>query len=186
MTKVLVAYASRHGATAGIAERIAQALERRGLEVTLESAASVHEVSGFDAFVIGSAAYMGRWLGDATMLVRRHTEALRGRPVWLFSSGPIGTDLVDSKGRDVIEACEPEEFGTLGAALSPRDRKVFFGAYDPDAPAVNLVERLGSVFTRMPAIRAQMPAGDFRNWPAIEAWASGIADELLHEPALAL
>lgn len=102
MTKVLVAYASRHGATAGIAERIAQALERRGLEVTLESAASVHEVSGFDAFVIGSAAYMGRWLGDATMLVRRHTEALRGRPVWLFRSGPIrhGPRRFEGQGRD--------------------------------------------------------------------------------------
>jgi menaquinone-dependent protoporphyrinogen oxidase len=59
---------------------------------------------------------------------------------------------------------------------------VFFGAYDPDAPAVNLVERMGSVFTRMPSIRAQIPSGDFRDWPAIEAWANEIADALAPVP----
>jgi menaquinone-dependent protoporphyrinogen oxidase len=30
----------------------------------------------------------------------------------------------------------------------------------------------------MPAARAAMPAGDFRNWPVIDAWAAQIAAEL--------
>ncbi|HEX5826378.1 MAG TPA: flavodoxin domain-containing protein [Candidatus Limnocylindrales bacterium] len=180
--RVLVAYATRHGATAGIAERIAETLRTRGLDVTLTRAGDVRDANAYDACVIGSAAYMHHWLGDATNLVRRNSRILRERPVWLFSSGPIGSELVDSQGRDVVEASVPEEFGALADDIRPRDRRVFFGAYDPDAPPANVMERLGSVFIRMPAIRAQMPSGDFRDWAAIEAWANGIADALLPAP----
>ena len=68
--KVLVAYASRHGATKGIAERIARTLEPRGNDVTLPPADQVSAVAGYDAFIIGSAAYTGHWLKEARGFVR--------------------------------------------------------------------------------------------------------------------
>lgn len=176
--KVLVAYASRHGATRGIAERIAQTLERSGPDVTLRPVAEAGAIDEFDAFVIGSAAYMGRWLSPATQFVRRHRSILAGRPVWLFSSGPVGTETVDAKGRDVLVASVPKEFAEFADTLRPRDQRVFLGAYDADAEPVGLVERLGAVFMRMPAVREGLPAGDFRDWGAIETWADGIAREL--------
>ena len=182
-TKILIAYASRHGATRGIAERIAQTLERAGLDVSLQPVDAVEGVDAYDAFVIGSAAYMGRWLKDASQFVRKHRSALADRPVWLFSSGPIGTEMVDAKGRDVVEASRPQEFAEFEADVHPRDERVFFGAFDPDAKPIGLAERLGSPFMRMPAIRKEMPAGDFRDWPAIEAWANEIARELQQEKA---
>ncbi len=175
---ILVAYASRHGATRGIAERIAQTLERSGLEVTLKPVEEAGAVDEYDAFVIGSAAYKTKWLKEATRFVQRHRSLLASRPVWLFSSGPVGTETVDAKGRDVLEAAEPREFAEFAGALHPRDQRVFFGAYDPDAESIGLVERFGARFTRIPAIREALPAGDFRDWPAIEAWADGIAREL--------
>lgn len=52
---------------------------------------------------------------------------------------------------------------------------MFFGAYDPDAPPVGPGERL---LRHMPAARAAMPAGDFRDWGAIDDWAAQIAAEL--------
>ena len=97
--KILVAYASRHGATRGIAEHIAETLTQSGLDVTLESVENVGPADRYDGFVIGSAAYLGGWLGEATAFVRRHHELLSGRPVWLFSSGPTGTEPVDAHGR---------------------------------------------------------------------------------------
>jgi menaquinone-dependent protoporphyrinogen oxidase len=181
--RILVAYASRHGATQGIAERVAQTLERNGLEVTLRRVEEAEDVDEYDAFVIGSAAYMGHWLKEAANFVRQHRSLLASRPIWLFSSGPIGTETVDAKGRDVREASEPLEFVEFGEALQPRDQQVFFGALDPDAEPIGLMERFGSVFMRMPAIRKAMPAGDFRDWPEIEAWADGIARELGQVPA---
>ena len=176
--RILVAYASRHGATRGIAERIHQTLERAGYDVTLKPVEEVGAVDEYDGFVIGGAAYVSHWMKEATTFVRRNRVLLASRPVWLFSSGPIGTDTVDAKGRDVLEASEPREFAEFVGAIHPRDQRVFFGAYDPDAEPIGLMERLGSRFTRMPAVREALPAGDFRDWPAIEAWADGIGREL--------
>lgn len=176
--KVLVTYASRHGATRGIAARIAARLEHGGLAVTLLPVSEAGDPTAYDAVVLGSAAYMGGWIDDAVAFVRRNRAALASRPVWLLSSGPIGTDRVDAKGRDIVKASEPREFAEFAASIHARDQRVFFGAYDPDAKPVGLVERLGARFTRMPAIRQALPAGDFREWPAIEAWADAIAREL--------
>jgi menaquinone-dependent protoporphyrinogen oxidase len=182
--KVLVAYASRHGATEGIAQRIAQTLERRGLEVTLQPAERADGVEQYDAFVIGSAAYAFHWLKDAAQFVRRHHALLAGRPVWLFSSGPLGTERVDAKGRDQLEVTIPREFGEFDEQIQPRGKQVFFGAYDPDAPPDGIAERFMKGFMRVtPALRGALPIGDFRDWPAIEAWADEIAQELRKELA---
>ena len=178
---VLVAYATKHGATGGIAQRIAETLTGHGLEVNLRTVGEAEGVDAYDAFVIGSAAYMGRWLKEASQFVGRHQSVLADRPVWLFSSGPVGTETVDAKGRDVIEASRPQEFDEFEAELHPRDERVFFGAFDPDAEPVGLMERLGAPFMRLPAVRKELPAGDFRDWPAIEAWAHQIAQELRSE-----
>src|ERR1051326_4828734 len=63
---VLVTAASKEGSTTEIAEAIAQTLRRRGLETTVSSPERVGDVRGYDAFVIGSAAYMSHWLEPAT------------------------------------------------------------------------------------------------------------------------
>jgi menaquinone-dependent protoporphyrinogen oxidase len=173
--KVLVAYATRHGATAGIAERIGSILRDRGVDATVLPAGDVRDVAGYDAFVIGSAAYMYRWLKDATEFVHRHRAALKAAPVWIFSSGPLGTDLVDKDGKDVRESAAPKEFAELRATLSPRGEHIFWGAYDPDAPPVGMGEWM---MKRMPGAREALPNGDFRNWPEIEGWATEIAREL--------
>jgi len=115
------------------------------------------------------------WLKDATAFVRRNRAVLADRPVWVFSSGPLGTDLVDKNGRDVLEATRPKEFAELQTSIRPRGDRVFFGAWDADAPAIGLGERMARL---MPAAKAAMPTGDFRDWPAIDAWAAQIADEL--------
>ena len=172
---VLVAYASRHGATRGIAERIADRLRADGVEAEARPVSAVRDVGAYDAVVVGGAAYMFHWLKEATGFVRRNGAVLAARPVWLFSSGPLGTDTVDAQGHDVLLTSEPKEFAQLRSVLHPRDVRVFFGALDPEAPTVGLAER----FVRhMPAARNAMPAGDFRDWPAIDAWADGIAAEL--------
>ena len=87
---VLVAYASKHGATAEIARAIAEELRRAGSSVDCLPADEVEGVDGYEAAVIGSAVYMKRWLKPARHLLRR--DELGERPLWLFSSGPCGTD----------------------------------------------------------------------------------------------
>ena len=176
---VLVAYATRHGATRGIAERIAETLRSEGQDVAVRPAGSVESLDDFDAFVIGSAAYMSHWLKDATSLVRRNRRLLHERPVWLFSSGPIGGP-VDAKGRDQRTASVPREIIEFAPGLDARDHHVFFGAYEVDRPPIGLAERLAApILAHLPAsARDAMPEGDFRDWAEIEGWAAGIAQYL--------
>jgi menaquinone-dependent protoporphyrinogen oxidase len=177
--RVLVAVASRHGATRGIAERIAGTLRTAGIDADLQPAASVRDVAQYDAFVVGSASYMFHWLKEGADLVRRHRSELAAKPVWLFSSGPLGTEPLDAQGRDQKEAAVPKEMAELRESVGARDHRVFFGAYERDRRPIGLAERLVSV---MPAARDALPAGDFRDWPEIEAWAEEIADALQHTP----
>ena len=152
--KVLVAYATRHGATAGIAERVAAALTAAGMSVEARAVEDVKDVGPYDAVVLGGAAYMFHWLKPAVTFARRHRKELAARPVWLFSSGPLGTDLVDKDGKNVLETTRPKEFDELTKLLHPRGEQVFFGAYDPDAPPVGLGERF---VQHMPSARAALP-----------------------------
>ncbi len=173
--KVLVAYASRHGATQGIAERIADTLGGLGLEAEARPAASVASVTEYDAFVVGSAAYLFHWLKEAREFVQHNHAVLAGKPVWLFSSGPLGTEPLNAKGIDQKVAAVPKEAAELIGAVHARDHHVFFGAYEHDQKPMGLAERFVSI---MPAAREALPAGDFRDWPEIDAWAAGIAAQL--------
>lgn len=172
---ILVAYASKHGATRGIAERIAERLRAAGLEAEARPVKEVRGLAGYDAFVIGSAIYMFRWMKEASSFVRRNRAILASRSTWLFSCGPVGTDRVDKDGRNVVDVAGPRELPDLVAAVHPREHHVFFGAYDPQQPPIGLSERFVSL---MPAARAAFPAGDFRDWAEIESWADAIARDL--------
>jgi menaquinone-dependent protoporphyrinogen oxidase len=176
---ILVAYASRHGATQGIAERIAETLRARGLDAEARPAASVKSVAGYDAFVIGSAAYMFHWLKDASAFVHRNRAALSAKPVWLFSSGPLGTEPVDREGRDQKVVSMPKEMPELRETVNARDHQMFFGAYSRDRRPIGFAERFMKL---MPAARDAIPEGDFRDWPEIEAWAAEIARDLQPVP----
>lgn len=159
--RVLVTAASKHGATAGIAQAIAETMVDRGHDVDVRAPDDVASVESYDAVVVGSAVYGGHWLDAAKDVVLRNAEALRSRQLWLFSSGPIGDppkpleDPVDVSG--LIEA---------GGAVGHR---LFAGKLDRDQ--LRLAER-----AIVRALRA--PEGDFRDWAEIRAWAGGIADRL--------
>ncbi len=176
---VLVAYATRHGATTAIAERIAQALTDNGVPAEAVPVVDVSDVAAYEAVVLGSATYALHWLKDATRFARRHREALAARPVWLFSSGPLGTDLVDDQGRDVRETSRPKEFDKLTELLGVRGAQVFFGAYDAEAAPIGMMER---TMRHLPASKDMLPSGDFRDWETIESWAGEIAAALRATP----
>lgn len=175
---ILVTYATKYGSTQGIAERIAATLKAEGLTVELRAVTAVSDITGYDAFVIGSAAYMGSWLKEAGEFVRRNRNTLAAKPVWLFSSGPLGTETKDQKGRDVLVASEPKEFAEFAATIKPKDKRVFFGALD--SKKLRGAHRL---FALVPASAKVLIEGDFRDWKLIEAWATSIAHELALTPA---
>jgi menaquinone-dependent protoporphyrinogen oxidase len=82
--------------------------------------ADAGDLAGFDAFVIGSAVYGMRWRKQATDFARRNRALRAGWPVWLFSSGPLGTQATDAKGRDLKVVAEPREIAEFWETIRPR------------------------------------------------------------------
>ena len=169
--QVLVTYATKHGATAEIAEKIGQVLRQAGLRADVLPADRVSDLPGYKAVVLGSAVYIGRWRKQATKFLKANEEVLAGQLVWLFSSGPTGEgDPVElTQGWQFPGALQP-----IADRIQPRDIALFRGALD--------VNKLNPIEKWM-IKNVSSPVGDFRDWDAITSWATAIADVLV-EPAL--
>jgi menaquinone-dependent protoporphyrinogen oxidase len=159
--KVLVVTASKHGATAEIGGVIADELRLQGLEVEEAMAAKAPAPGEHEALIIGSGVYTGRWLGEARSYVSANGPALRGRMVWLFSSGPVGDPpKPEFDPADIIEMTQ------LSGAQGHR---VFAGRLD--RASLGLGER-----AIVSLVRA--PDGDYRAWESVRDWAREIAATL--------
>ena len=167
--RVLVTYATKYGATAEIAEKIGQVLRQADLQTDVLPADRVSDLTPYKAVVLGSAVYIGQWQKKAATFLRANEKALAERPVWLFSSGPTGEgDPVQlTKGWRFPTALQP-----IADRIHARDIAIFHGALDPKK--LNLIEKW-----MIKNVKA--PLGDFRNWNAINAWASAISDALRRE-----
>jgi menaquinone-dependent protoporphyrinogen oxidase len=158
---VLIAYGTKNGSTAGIAEIIADELRVDGLSADVREAGTVRSLEGYDAVVLGGALYTGRWHRAARRLARRQSAALRRRPVWLFSSGPLD----DSADRSDIPAVP--QVAAVAAATNARGHTTFGG---------RLTEAAHGFVAR--AMVRNGRGGDFRNPERIRAWAKEIYHEL--------
>jgi menaquinone-dependent protoporphyrinogen oxidase len=159
--QVLVAIASRHGATREIGSVIADALRAGGHDVVEADPADVALLDPYAAVVLGSAIYNGRWLPEARELAQRTATALSHRPVWLLSSGlaavlPSGVSF-------------PTEMRDLSERIAARGHRKFAGRLDRSV--LSFAER-----TIIAAARGR--DGDYRDLDAIRAWAAEIAAQL--------
>jgi menaquinone-dependent protoporphyrinogen oxidase len=170
MTAVLVAYASKHYATKGIAFAIGKYLEDNGLATTIVSADTVENIAHYDAVVLGSAIYAGRWQNEAVEFVKQHVDELSRLPVWIFSSGPTGEG-------DPVELVKgflyPTALEKSIAQIQPRDITVFHGKLDTEELAF---------WERLIVKGVKAPVGDYRNWGQIQLWAGKIVTALVKKP----
>jgi len=156
---VLVAYATKHGSTAEIAEAIGAVLREAGHEVDVRNARDVPRLDRYAAVVLGSALYSAHWQRDANRFVKRHLEALQKVPVWLFSSGPLDHSAeFDDIPLTPHVAPDVEPIGA-------RDHRTFGG-------------RLLETTAAEAGILETHRVGEFRNWDHIRAWAGEIAGTL--------
>ncbi|MEU9048200.1 MULTISPECIES: flavodoxin domain-containing protein [unclassified Kitasatospora] len=173
--KVFVGYATAHGSTRGVAERIAAVLERNGHQVVLGSLPRPTGPRGFDAAVLGSAVHDGKWLPEAVESLRHDAADLARCRVWLYSVSLVGERtsafrpgvarrLLSLKARRGAEL--PAE---LRAVLQPVGRHDFAGAVSPQHWPI-----IGRLVFRVMGGRY----GDHRDWAEIDDWADGIARTL--------
>ena len=94
-------------------------------------------------------------------LVARCVDALAARPVWLFSSGPVGDPPKPEE--------DPVDVAEVLAATRAREHRVFAG---------KLVRKQLAFPERAIVSALRVPEGDFRDWAGITEWAGAIATAL--------
>jgi menaquinone-dependent protoporphyrinogen oxidase len=173
---ILVGYASAHGSTREIAERIGVRLEAEGLAVATVPMNQEVSVANYEAAVLGSAIHGGEWLPEAAEFLRRNAAALGARPVWLFSVASVGDrggaflPPVSWLMRTMMKRTRwPRNVAPLDKAIGSRDHRAFAGVIRPDQ-----YPRSGRFIQRAMGGRF----GDHRDWADIERWADRIAGEL--------
>ncbi len=164
--QILVAYATKYGGTAEIAEKIGQALRHAGLRTDVIPANRVSNLPSYKAVILGSAVYMGQWHKDAVNFLHSNEKTLSERQVWLFSSGPTG------KG-DAVELLKgwrfPEAQQSIADRIRPCGIAVFHGIVN--LKKLNFIEK-------WIVKNVKTPLGDFRDWESITSWATAIANTL--------
>jgi menaquinone-dependent protoporphyrinogen oxidase len=158
--RVLVAYGSKRGGTAGLAGMLGDELRAAGADVVVADARRVQGVSGYDAVIVGGALYANRWHRSARRFIRRFASVLGSLPVWLFSSGPLDGSAPESDippVRHVLAAME---------RVGGRGHMTFGGRLEPDVRG-------------FPAsAMAKKTAGDWRDPQHVARWARAIMSEL--------
>lgn len=157
--RVLVSPASKHGGTAEIGRALASTLRSHGVDVDVTQPEDIRNLDPYAAFVVGSALYMGSWLPAAELFVDEHTDGLRRRPTWLFSSGPLGPARPE-------EPIDADHLAHLLEASQAIEHRLFSGRLERD--------RLSRP-ERFVAHWVGATDGDYREWHQIEEWATYIA-----------
>jgi menaquinone-dependent protoporphyrinogen oxidase len=159
--KVLVAYGSKRGGTAGLADMIGGELRRAGIEADVRPAHDVGSIHDVGAVVVVGALYASRWHRDARHFTRRYASQLRTLPVWLVSSGPLDDSAVDG-------AIPPvRQVDALLRRIGARGHVTFGGRLEVGArgfPARAMARKL---------------TGDWRDPDHVHRWVASIAGELV-------
>lgn len=163
---ILVAYATRYGSTAEVAEVIGDELRKSGAEIDLRPVGEmIDDLTPYRAAVIGSPIYMGRWLPEAQVFVERHQQRLREIPVACFAVGLTVTDGAV----DTIRKAEAS-MDQVRMLVNPVDIGIFPGKLESSRlspPDRAIVQLIGA------------KAGDLRDWEAVRAWARALGSKIV-------
>ncbi|MHB0856160.1 MAG: flavodoxin domain-containing protein [Anaerolineae bacterium] len=167
--RILVAYASQHGATTGVADAIGKTLAEGGLEVDVRPMQEVKDLSPYRAVVAGSAIHGGKWLPEAMAFVQEHQSALGRMPTATFLVCGMLASTTTPYRNQVADWLQP-----VRSLVKPVAEGCFAGAIL--FKNYGLFEGLGM---RIFAATIKVKGGDYRDWDAIRAWAESTRPLLL-------
>jgi menaquinone-dependent protoporphyrinogen oxidase len=160
--RILVAYSSKMGSTAEIAEAIGEELRKYGAEVDVSDAGTAGPPFEYDAIVLGSAVYAARWLKPARRYLKQNRKQMAHRPTWLFQSGPCGPGAQTQR-------TEPTpKIAAIAREIGVDPPVVFGGNLDPARAKGRIAKWVAN----------SDAAGDYRDWDQIRGWAASIGERL--------
>jgi len=161
--RVLIAYASRFGSTAEVAEAMGQAICGKVGMVDVLPVQKAKDVSGYDLIILGGAARMGKILPETVRFAKKNSQALQSRPVAYFCSGMAMKEDTEEKRAEMTGYLD-----RLCAIAKPVSLGLFGGNVDP--------KRMKGLFKLMfkNVTEGPMAPNDARNWDDIRDWAASL------------
>jgi menaquinone-dependent protoporphyrinogen oxidase len=161
--RILIAYATIHGSTREIAEDIASTLAHDAIAVDILPIRKVKTLDGYSAVILGAPLFMFHLHKDALNFLSKHRRIFEaGLPLAVFAGGPMGKG--DEEEWKVIREQFEKEMAKF-PWLKPVSTHLVGGKFDP--------LHLKFPWNLIPAMK-QMPAVDYRDWPAIQSWARSL------------
>jgi menaquinone-dependent protoporphyrinogen oxidase len=189
MKQILIAYATKSGSTAEVAECIGKELNQDGAQVEVHPIKDVDDIGAYDAVIVGGPMIMG-WHREAVQFMQKNQSALSRVPVACFltalslteteagfDSIPVYQDPSLAKPpKNAGKLSFKEGYATVASYLRPvldkapqvKPVSAAFFAGKLDYSRLDLLSRL---FVQV--IIGARP-GDYRNWDIIRAWAASL------------
>jgi menaquinone-dependent protoporphyrinogen oxidase len=162
--RILVAYATRYGSTAEVAETIGDELRKAGVEVDVRPVDEVQDLSLYRAAVIGSPIYMGKWLPESQVFIEKNQQYLRTIPVAYFA---VGLTVAEG-GAEILRKAEAS-MDAVRMLVNPVEVGVFPG---------KLVSGGLSFTDRAIVTMIRAKSGDFRDWETVRSWAEAVRQKI--------
>jgi menaquinone-dependent protoporphyrinogen oxidase len=166
--KILIAYASRTGTTAGVADAVGKALADKGSEVDILPMKSVTDLKPYWAVVAGSAIQASKWLPEAMEFLMKHREELKTKRFAIFTvCMTLAMPNAEKYRQVVLQWLEP-----VRATVRPESEALFAGKLD-----LNEIQSIGDRLKfRISILMGVWKAGDHRDWKAIRKWGEELAN----------
>jgi len=165
--RVLISYASRCGSTGGVAEAMGQALCGMGASADIRLVKNVNDLSPYDAVIVGSAVRRGKWLPEAVGFVRDNQDMLGRMPIAYFVVCLTMKDNTAENRSKVMAYLDPVR------KEAPKIQPVAVGLF-PGAIDFGKLSFVDKMFLTAKG----GSEGDYRDWPAVKAWASAVGPML--------
>lgn len=169
--RILVAYASRTGSTAEVAEEVGKILSKHDIEVVIITMQEAHDLAPYHAIVVGSAIQDRQWLPEAVNFVRENRAKLTEKPSAMFT---LCMTLAMRNG----EKYRPSIMDWITPArriVQPVSEGLFAGVLDiPKIPSFS-----DRIKFRLSVLFGVWLQGDHRDWDAIRSWAEKLPTQLV-------
>ena len=190
MTKALLVFGTRYGASSDTAEVIADTLRQKGFEVKIVDAKKekVRSVSDFDLFIVGSGIQMGKWTKEPEEFLKKFQKELSTKKLALFVSCGSANPLSEGeqKNKEMAEGKRKYlEDKASENSLNPIAIGFFGGCYDFNKMPWFFRKTLSSIKPKLEAAGyKESKAGvyDLRDLDAIRGWAIQVAELVESKP----
>lgn len=165
--RILVAYCSEFGSTAGVAEEIGIRICKRGGSVDIKRLENVEDLRGYSAVIIGSPIQYDNWMRDAIEFAGEHRDVLMRVPAAYFFT----CLTLSRKSKEANQQAKgyAKKLLEIDPDVVPVGIGMFAGVLD-----YGKMSLFRSSLSRVVFAFLSIQEGDYRDWKTIRSWTDDV------------